>query len=90
MFVPGRRGVAEVGFWRRSTSTIEQRSKSAAPVSNPPPLPRSISRAPSASAPSALQRSRIIPPARRVVRRESEALRFAQHLERLGPHVTPE
>ena len=76
-----------------STSTIEQRGSRSASTSpgRPPPLPRSISRAPSS------ERASAVANADRVLGRlldgpcaeESEALRFAQHLERLGPHLTP-
>ena len=80
-----------VRFWRRSTSTIEQcgsRSASTRPGS-PPPLPRSISRAPPGEG-----AERVDEPGRVLGRlldgsgaEESETLRLAQHLDRRRPNL---
>ena len=80
-------------FWRRSTSVIEQRGSSSASTSpgSPPPLPRSIRRAPSGErTEGGRERGSMLGSLLdRSCAEESETLRFAQRLDRLGSHLTP-
>ena len=79
-------------FWRRSTSTIEHWGSSSASTNpgSPPPLPRSISLAPAGSGRTGRERGSVLG---RLLdgagAEETEALRFTQHSDRLGSHLTP-